>query len=330
MRILFVRLFAAVLAAAALWLAWVVVVPVPLPATPYNVTVGPNRTLSQVARALEADGVIRNRWVMVALSRMTGADRKVKAGLYEFSSPVAMWEILKRLAEGSPDQPSVTVIEGWTFRQFRQALAREPGLVQTSAGWSESRIMAELGATSQAAEGMFFPSTYFYTPGASDLEVLRRAYRTMQQNLESAWNARKEDVPYATPYELLTMASLIEKETSKDSDRPMVSSVFANRLKIGMRLQTDPSVIYGMGERYQGRIGKEGLRRDTPYNTYTRSGLPPTPIALPGAAALHAAANPVESRALYFVAKGKGESHFSETLDEHNAAVRQYILKKGS
>ncbi|MGL6071928.1 endolytic transglycosylase MltG [Craterilacuibacter sp.] len=330
MRILFVRFLAAMLAAAALWLAWVVVVPVSLPATPYNVTVGPNRTLSQVARVLENDGVIRNRWVMVALSRMTGADRKVKAGLYEFSSPVAMWEILKRLAEGSPDQPSVTVIEGWTFRQFRQALARERGLEQVSAAWDEARIMAEMGATGQAAEGMFFPSTYFYTPGTSDIEVLRRAYRTMQQNLESAWNSRQTGIPYGSPYELLTMASLIEKETSKDSDRPMVSSVFANRLKIGMRLQTDPSVIYGMGERYQGRIGKEGLRRDTPYNTYTRGGLPPTPISLPGMAALQAAAHPVESRALYFVAKGKGESHFSETLDEHNAAVRQYILKKGS
>ena len=329
MRSLFIRTLAALLAAGALWLAWVVAVPVSLPTTPYSVTVGPNRTLSQVARTLEEEGAIRNRWVMIALSRASGADRKLKAGLYEFSSPVAMWQILRRLSEGSPDQPSVTVIEGWTFRQFRQALAREKDLKPVSAGWSEDRVMAELGATGQSAEGMFFPSTYFFVPGSSDVDVLRRAYRTMQQHLQSAWDARQEGLPYSNPYEMLIMASLIEKETSKEADRPQVASVFVNRLKIGMRLQTDPSVIYGMGERYQGRIGKEGLRRDTPYNTYTRSGLPPTPIALPGQAALSAAAQPIESRALYFVARGDGTTHFSESLPEHNAAVRKFILKKG-
>ncbi|RXZ43376.1 endolytic transglycosylase MltG [Crenobacter cavernae] len=324
-----VRSLAIVIAAAALWLAWVVAVPVSLPATPYSVAVGANRTLSQVARSLEAEGVIRNRWVMIALSRITGVDRKVKPGLYEFSAPVAMWEVLKRLAEGSPDQASLTVIEGWSFAQFRQAVARDSDLAHDTAGLSDRQLLATLGAPEDYAEGLFFPSTYFFVPGSSELDVYRRAYRTMQQHLAGAWENRSVDLPYANPYELLIMASLIEKETSREEDRTMVSAVFANRLKIGMRLQTDPSVIYGMGGRFNGNIRKGDLRRDTPFNTYTRAGLPPTPIALPGRAALEAAARPAETRALYFVARGDGSTHFSESLDEHNAAVRQFILKKG-
>lgn len=325
---IFIRGAAALLAAGLIWLAWVVAVPVPLPTTPYGLAVGPNRTLSQLAAKLESDGVVRSRWVMVALGRIGGVDRRIKAGVYEFTGPVALWEVLQRLAEGRANQYGVTLIEGWTFRQFRQALAQED-VEHVTSGWSEERIMAELGASGTQAEGMFFPSTYYYTPGSTDLELMRRAYRTMQQHLMSAWEGRSEALPYASPYELLIMASLVEKETSRDEDRPMVASVFVNRLKIGMRLQTDPSVIYGMGEAYRGKIGKADLRRDTPYNTYTRAGLTPTPIALPGQAALEAAARPATSRALYFVARGDGSSHFSETLDEHNGAVRRYILKKG-
>ncbi|KZE32765.1 UPF0755 protein [Crenobacter luteus] len=323
------RSLVALLAAAVLWLAWVVAVPVTLPSTPYSVAVAPSRTLSQVARSLEAEGVIRNRWVMIALSRISGADRKVKPGLYEFSAPVAMWEVLRRLAEGSPDQGSLTVIEGWTFAQFRQAVAREPDFTHDTARLSDAELLAALGAPETSAEGLFFPSTYFFVPGSSELELYRRAYRTMQQHLSRAWEGRAVDLPYANPYELLIAASLIEKETSREEDRPMVSAVFANRLKIGMRLQTDPSVIYGMGVRFDGNIRKGDLKRDTPYNTYTRGGLPPTPIALPGRAALEAAARPAETRALYFVARGDGSTHFSESLGEHNAAVRQFILKKG-
>ncbi|EEG09378.1 endolytic transglycosylase MltG [Pseudogulbenkiania ferrooxidans] len=326
----FFRMTASLAALLALWLAWVVAVPVPLPKAPYSIAVGANRTLGQVARALDQDGMIRNRWVMVALMRISGTDRKVKAGLYEFSRPVAMWEVLRRFAQGNPDQASVTAIEGWTFRQFRQALASEPDLQHVTASWSDEQILREIGASEAHPEGLFFPSTYFYVPGSSDLEVYRRAYRTMQQQLESIWLARRPDLPYASPYELLIMASLVEKETSRESDRAQVAAVFLNRLRIGMRLQTDPAVIYGMGASYQGNIGKAGLRRDTPYNTYTRSGLTPTPIALPGRAALDAAAHPADTRALYFVARGDGTTHFSETLDEHNGAVRQFILKKGS
>ncbi|MEQ6291337.1 endolytic transglycosylase MltG [Vogesella sp. GCM10023246] len=326
------RALALLAALCALWLAWVIVVPVNPPRQPYSVTVGPNRTMIQLARTLEDDGAIRNRWVMVALSRMMGVDRKLKPGMYQFGAATAMWQYLSRFGDGHPDQSSVTIIEGWNFRQFRTALQKESDLRQDSAGWSESRLLAELGISGEVAEGMFFPSTYFYTPGSSDLDIYRRAYQSMQQQLQTVWEARSAEVPYSSPYELLTMASLVEKETAHESDRGMVASVFVNRLRVGMRLQTDPSVIYGMGERYRGNIGKADLRRDSPYNTYTRAGLPPTPIALPGRASLDAAANPTPSRALYFVAKGdgSGESHFSETLDEHNAAVRQYILKKGS
>jgi len=326
---LFVRLIAGLLAAGVLWLAWVVAVPVPLPQSPYNVIVGPNRTLHQVAYMLERDGLIRNRWVMVALARIGGTDRKIKAGLYEISSPVAMWQLLKRFAEGNPDQASVTVIEGWSFRQFRAAVDREPDLKHDSRGLSEESLLTAIGATELRAEGLFFPSTYFFVPGSSDLDLYRRAYRTMQQQLASAWAQRSANLPYSQPYELLTMASLVEKETSQDADRPNVAAVFTNRLNIGMRLQTDPSVIYGMGSAYRGNISRADLRRDTPYNTYTRSGLTPTPISLPGRAALEAAAHPADTRALYFVARGDGSSQFSETLDQHNAAVRKYILKKG-
>lgn len=313
-----------------LWLAWVVVVPVSPPASPYTVSVAQNRTMGQLARTLYADDAIRSQWVMIAISRMMGSDRKLKAGLYQFSGATALWQYLSRFNDGHPDQGSVTIIEGWTFRQFRAALRREDDLRQDTAGWSEQRLLAELGLSDgSSSEGLFFPSTYYYLPGSSDLELLRRANHTLTQQLQTVWEGRAPDLPYQTPYQLLIMASLIEKETSREEDRAMVASVFVNRLRVGMRLQTDPAVIYGMGERYQGRIGKEGLRRDTPYNTYTRDGLTPTPIALVSRAALDAAAHPAESRALYFVARGDGTTQFTETLDDHNAAVRKYILKKG-
>ena len=322
-------LLLAVLAALA-WLAWVVVIPVDLPQSPYKLTIGPNRSLGQIARALSEEGVIRNRNVMVVLARLQGSDRKIKAGLYQFNGQASMWDILQRLAEGHPDEASLTVIEGWSFHQFRQAIDRNPDLEHQARDLSDAQLLQQLGLNDIKPEGLFFPSTYLFTPGSSDLELYRRAYNTMQQKLEAAWAARKPDLPYHTPYELLIMASLVEKETSLDADRPLVAAVFVNRLHTGMRLQTDPSVIYGMGSAYQGNISKADLRRDTPYNTYTRNGLTPTPISLPGKAALEAAANPANSTALYFVAKGDGSSYFSATLDEHNQAVRKYILKKGS
>ncbi len=322
-------LLLAVLTVAA-WLSWVVLIPVDLPQSPYKLTIGPNRTLGQVARALADEGVIRNRNIMMLLGRAQGMDRKIKAGLYQFNESVSMWNILQRLADGHPDEASLTVIEGWSFRQLRQAVDRNPDIVHEARELSDAQLLQQLGLNDIKPEGLFFPSTYLFTPGSSDLDLYRRAYATMQQKLEAAWAARKPDLPYHTPYELLIMASLVEKETSLDADRPLVAAVFVNRLNKGMRLQTDPSVIYGMGTAYQGNISKADLRRDTPYNTYTRNGLTPTPISLPGKAALEAAANPANSSALYFVAKGDGSSYFSETLEQHNQAVRKYILKKGS
>lgn len=322
-------LLLAVLTAVA-WLSWVVVIPVDLPQSPYKLTIGPNRTLGQVARTLADEGVIRNRNIMMLLGRMQGMDRKIKAGLYQFSDSASMWDILQRLADGHPDEASLTLIEGWNFRQFRQAIDRNPDIKHEARDLTDAQLLQQLGLDGVQAEGLFFPSTYLFTPGSSDLELYRRAYNTMQQKLDAAWSSRKADLPYHTPYELLIMASLVEKETSLDADRPLVAAVFVNRLNKGMRLQTDPSVIYGMGSAYHGNISKADLRRDTPYNTYTRNGLTPTPIAMPGKAALEAAANPANSSALYFVAKGDGSSYFSATLDEHNQAVRKYILKKGS
>lgn len=326
----FFRTAVLLLIAIALWFAWIVAWPVDLPSKPYNLTVGPNRTMGQLARSLEREGIIRERTVMVALARAIGVERHLKPGLYALNKPTAMWEILQRLAQGKPDLSSVTVVEGATFRQFRKQVDQAEDVQHTTTGLTDVQLLAAIGVSEPHSEGLFFPSTYFYPPGSSDIDVYRHAYRTMQQELTAAWNKRTAELPYQTPYELLTMASLVEKETARAGDRTLVAAVFANRLKVGMRLQTDPSVIYGMGDEYAGNISKNDLRRDTPYNTYTRNGLPPTPIALPGHASLLAAAHPAQSRALYFVARGDGSSQFSETLEQHNEAVRKYILKKGT
>jgi UPF0755 protein len=313
-----------------LWFAWIVALPVPLPIKPYNLTVGPNRTMGQLARALEREGVIRDRTVLVGIARIIGVERHLKPGLYAFNQPTAMWEILQRLADGRPDLSSVTLVEGTTFHQFRKQLDLAEDIQHTTASLTDVQLLAAIGVSEQYPEGLFFPSTYFYPPGSSDIEVFRHAYRIMQQELAVAWMQRVAGLPYQTPYELLTMASIVEKETARPQDRTLVAAVFTNRLKLGMRLQTDPSVIYGMGDDFNGNISKNDLRRDTPYNTYTRNGLTPTPIALPGHDSLLAAARPAPSKALYFVARGDGSSQFSETLDQHNAAVRKYILKRGS
>jgi len=299
-----------------------------LPTSPYNITVGPNRTLSQVARGLSEERVIRSRLVLVALARLQGVDRRIKAGLYRFDGSASLWQILQRFASGRPDEASATVVEGWTFQQLRQLLGQNPDLYHLTRDWSDQRILQTIGASQTQAEGLFFPSTYYFTPGSSDIELFRRAYLTMQQHLDLAWQNRSANLPLSSPYQLLTLASLIEKETARAQDRNLVAAVFVNRLKIKMRLQTDPAVIYGMGDLYDGRIGRANLRRDTPYNTYTRAGLTPTPIALPGEAALQAAAHPAASKVLYFVARGDGGSYFSETLQQHDDAVRKFILDK--
>lgn len=329
MRKLPVRLIVCAALVSLTWLVWVVMLPVHL-SKPYTLKAETNRTLSQVAYRLVEDRVIRSATVMIALARLAGIDRRFEAGVYHFSDAVSMLDILKRLAERKPDEVSMTIVEGWTFRQLRQALENTQDVRLITRHWSDAQILAALGASQLYAEGLVFPSTYFFVPGTTDLMLLKRAYNVMQKKLNAIWEAREANLPYLNSYEMLIVASLIEKETSQPQDRPLVAAVFINRLKRGMRLQTDPAVIYGLGDSFAGRLRKADLQRDTPFNTYTRMGLPPTPIALPSEASLVAAAHPARSGALYFVAKGNGHSYFSETLDEHNNAIRRYLLKRGS
>jgi UPF0755 protein len=228
------------------------------------------------------------------------------------------------LARGEESLRSVTLVEGWTFKQFKQALAKADALKTSTQGMSDAEIMALLGRPDVHPEGRFYPDTYTYSKGSSDIAVMKRAMKAMDRQLAEVWSKKSAPIALASPEDLLILASIIEKETGRASDRPLISAVFHNRLKMGMRLQTDPTVIYGLGDAFDGNLRRIDLRTDTPYNTYTRSGLPPTPIAMPGKAALKAALDPTKSSALYFVAKGDGSSHFSLSLNEHNQAVNKY------
>jgi len=266
----------------------------------------------------------------VLMTRVLGLQSRLKSGNYEFKAGVTPYEVLQKLALGDVNEYVATIVEGWTFRRMRAELDANPALKHDTLGMSDAAVLAAIGGSASApqaasAEGMFFPDTYLFDKNTSDLQVYRRAYRLMQKRLNAAWAARSPGLPYKSPYEALTMASLVEKETGKASDRPLVAAVFANRLRIGMPLQTDPTVIYGMGDAYDGHLRKRDLQTDTAYNTYTRRGLPPTPIALPGAASIEAALNPAATNALYFVSRGDGSSVFSDTLDAHNRAVDRYI-----
>jgi UPF0755 protein len=302
--------------------------PLALPASPLDVTIQPRSTVRGVAAQLARAGVPIESEPFVLMTRLLGLESRLKSGSYEFKGGVTPYQVLQKLALGDVNESVATVIEGWTFKRMRAEIDANPSLRHDTAAMSDAALLAAIGASSaQAAnaEGLFFPDTYLFDKGASDLDVYRRAYRLMQQRLSAAWTARAPGLPYRNPYEALTMASLIEKETGKAGDRPLVSAVFANRLRIGMPLQTDPSVIYGLGEQYDGHLRKRDLQSDTPYNTYLRRGLPPTPIALPGVASLQAAMNPAPTSALYFVSRGDGSSVFSDTLGDHNRAVDKYI-----
>ena len=233
------------------------------------------------------------------------------------------------MSDGDVSQAGITFIEGWTFRQIREALNSSEGIEHISMELTDAQIMERIGASESNPEGLFFPDTYYFVQGMSDIDILQRAYRTMQAKLQAAWDKKTQSLPYQSPYQALIMASIIEKETAKASERPLVAKVFLNRLKIGMRLQTDPTVIYGLGQKYEGNLHKVDLQNDTPYNTYTREGLPPTPIAMPGMASIEAALNPAtQSSALYFVSKRDGSHAFSSSLEEHNRAVVRYQLEQ--
>lgn len=258
------------------------------------------------------------------LARIEGKTSKIKAGSYELKPGTTPQRLITQLARGEFAQESLTIIEGWTFKQMRLAMANHPGLKHDTAGMSDKELMAKISPEYVHPEGLFFPDTYLFAKGASEMQIFRQAHTAMIGRLSEAWDKRDPALPYKNPYEALIMASIVEKETGQKSERAMIAGVFVNRLKTGMLLQTDPTVIYGMGDNYQGKIRKRDLEADTPYNTYTRGGLPPTPIALAGAQSLTAALAPARTQALYFVARGDGTSQFSANLPDHNRAVNQY------
>ena len=329
-RILSALLLLLVLGAAAFgWFAWKSYhEPLRVPGATYSFDVRPGYTLSAVARDLGAAGVLPHPIALVALARMRGVDRNIKAGSYEIEAGTTLPRLLAKLSEGDVAQRAIVIVEGSSFNDLRRALRASADVKNTVLELPEEELMARLGASQGAAEGMFFPDTYFFAAGSTDVAVLDRARKSMAARLDAAWQQRATDLPFATPYEALILASIVEKETGKPVDRPLIASVFVNRLRKGMRLQSDPTVIYGMGGKFDGDLRKRDLETYTPYNTYTREGLPPTPIALPSQASIDAVMNPPPTEYLYFVARGDGSSKFSSTLIEHNRAVSRY--QKGS
>ena len=313
-----------VAAAAAGGVAWWLQQPLPLNAESVEVSIEPGTSPREVALAWTQAGVQAQPVLLYEWFRWSGQARRIRAGSYAIARGITPRGLLDKMVRGDEVLSSVRLIEGWTFRQFRAELAKAENLRQTTAGMSDAQVMAAIGAAGLAAEGRFYPDTYAYSKGASDVAVLKRAQRAMQRQLEMAWAERPPGTPLRNADEALTLASIVEKETGVSSDRGHVASVFSNRLRIGMPLQTDPTVIYGLGESFDGNLRKRDLSTDSPYNTYLRTGLPPTPISMPGRASLLAAVRPDNTKALYFVSRGDGSSQFSETLAEHNRAVNQY------
>ncbi len=298
--------------------------PLRLPQSPWEFEVKSGMSLSAIAHELEASHVITRAWPMIAMARLQGVDRAIKAGNYEIESGITLPGLLSRLSQGDATQTSVVFIEGTTFADIRRALRSQAQVKNTVLDLPDADLMAKLGAPGQGAEGRFFPDTYFFAAGSSDVAVLKRAHDTMTARLAAAWEKRAPDLPLASADEALILASIVEKETGKPVDRPLIASVFINRLKAGMRLQTDPTVIYGMGTTFDGNLRRRDLDADTPWNTYTRDGLPPTPIAMPSQASLDAVLHPPPTPYLYFVARGDGSSQFSANLADHNRAVAKF------
>ncbi len=304
--------------------AWWLYQPLELHHSPLELEIEHGTTPRGVAQEAVAAGVRTDARLLYWWFRLSGQDRQIKAGNYELERGLTPYSLLQKLARGEESLQALTLVEGWNWRQVRAALAREQGLRQDSARLSDAALMEQLGRPGVAPEGRFFPDTYTYAKGSSDLALLRRALHAMDRHLEATWAQRASDTPLKSAEQALILASIVEKETGRASDRAQIAGVFSNRLRIGMLLQTDPTVIYGLGEKFDGNLRKKDLQTDTPWNTYTRPGLPPTPIAMPGKAALMAAVQPESTKALYFVAKGDGGSHFSASLDEHNRAVNRY------
>ncbi len=306
------------------WLAWYATQPLPLAQLPLQFSITPGTSLKGLAAQLAKIGIVDHPLAFRILGRIMGKSATIQAGVYTLDVPITAAELYRKMERGEVTQAAIRFIEGWNLREVRGALQNSPDLRHDTQAMSDAELLAAIGAPQSSLEGLFFPDTYFFSPGSSELDILRRAYRVAQDRLRKAWETRATGLPYETPYEALIMASIIEKETGLPEERPLIAAVFLNRLKLGMRLQTDPTVIYGLGERFDGNLRKLDLEHDTAYNTYTRKGLPPTPISMPGEASILAALNPAQSKALYFVAKGNGAHAFSDNLAQHNQAVNRY------
>ena len=324
MRHLFTLLVLLVLLAAAAGLGYYASRPLPLPATPFEFELKQGGSLKSMARELRQSGLLKQDRLFVWMGRLLGKSTQLKAGNYALEHPVSPLELLEIITKGDVSQNQMSVIEGWTFKQLRAALNASPDIAHDTLNLADAEILQRIGATENHPEGLFFPDTYYFAAGSSDLAIFKRAYKTMQKRLQEAWLARVPGLPLQNQYQALILASIVEKETGTPEDRAMIAGVFVNRLRKDMLLQTDPTVIYGLGDKFDGNLHKRDLLADTAYNTYTRGGLTPTPIALPGMAALQATLHPAQTNALYFVARGDGSSQFSTNLDEHNRAVNKY------
>ncbi|MBF4988648.1 endolytic transglycosylase MltG [Methylophilus sp. 14] len=314
--------------ALAVWVVIFMIRPLPMASETIGLQIPAGASVRGIADQLVAAGVLTEPYSFLLTVKLTGSGSQLQAGDYALNTPLQVMSLIDILKHGTFDQFKLQLIEGKTFADFRQKLAQMPGIRHDTLMLSDSELMQQVSGQPIHPEGWFFPDTYFLDAQSSDADLYKRAYQKMAQHLSAAWETRDTGLPYRSMYEALVMASIVEKETGVEEERPQIAGVFINRLRKGMRLQTDPTVIYGMGTRYQGNITKKDLLTDTPYNTYTRSGLPPTPIALPGLASIQAALHPAKTNALYFVANGQGRHVFTSSLEAHNQAVRAYQLKK--
>lgn len=317
---LFIALVLLCLVASAFW----VYRPLPMIGQTVDLSIEPQTSVRGIAKASVNAGIEVDPQLLFVFFKLSGQSRALRAGSYEIAKGESALDLLRKLSRGEESLKAISLIDGWTFRQFRAALAKTEGLKHDTKDLSDEALMAQLGMPGVAPEGRFFPDSYTFGKGSSELHLMQRAANAMTKQLTAAWGQRQPDIQIKTIDEALILASIIEKETGRESDRTTISRVFHNRLAIDMPLQTDPTVIYGMFDAFDGNLRRADLRADHPWNTYTRKGLPPTPIAMPGRNALKAAVQPATSNALYFVAKGDGTSYFSATLDEHNAAVNRY------
>lgn len=306
------------------WFHYHVNAGIQLPSVPYTFTITQGSGLKNIAQQLADAKILSNPWTFILLSRYKGLHSSLKAGDYTLTSNISQVALLDYLVKGDVQQYEIKFIEGWTFSQLRKTLYEHPAIQNDTVDLSDQEILQLIGASETTAEGLFFPDTYYFVKNSRDSDILQRAYHTMQNHLQAAWSERIAALPLVTPYEALILASIVEKETGLERDRAEIAGVFINRLRMGMRLQTDPTVIYGLGDQFDGNLRKSHLQTDQEYNTYTRAGLPPSPIAMPGLASIQAALNPAETEAIYFVAKGNGESQFSTNLVDHNRAVNKY------